>query len=120
MAQKVLTWSNSQSIQFSRTMFTFLGLRSMFFFVLYMYSVKVHFRCGRCGVCVDLYMICNYMLRIALGKTHKSILLQEMFFCTFGGGGGGVTQERFSNFSSNQFFQAEKLPEKPCQQGKTL
>ena len=27
-------------------------------------------------------------------------------FCTF----GGVTQERFSNFSSNRFFQAEKLP----------
>ena len=39
-------------------------------------------------------------------------------FCTFGG--GGVTQERFSNFSSNRFFQAEKLPEKPCQQGRIL
>ena len=42
-------------------------------------------------------------------------------FCTFGGGGGGgVTQERFSNFSNNRFFQAEKLPEKPCQQGRIL
>ena len=43
-------------------------------------------------------------------------------FCTFGslGGGGRFTQERFSNFSSNRFFQAEKLLEKPCQQGKIL
>ena len=28
-----------------------------------------------------------------------------------GKGGGGVTQERIPNFSNNQFFQAEKLPE---------
>ena len=42
-------------------------------------------------------------------------------FCTFGGGGGvGVTQERFSNFSNNRSFQAEKLPEKHCQQGRIL
>ena len=37
-------------------------------------------------------------------------------FCTFGGGGGGVggfTQERFSNFSNNRFFQTETT-------GKTL
>ena len=47
-----------------------------------------------------------------LGKTHKSILLRETFFARLGGGGGGeVTQERFSNFSNNRFFQAEKLPE---------
>ena len=32
----------------------------------------------------------------------------------------GFTQERFSNFSNNRFFQAEKLPEKPCQQGRIL
>ena len=61
------------------------------------------------------------MLRIALGKTHKSILLRETFFARLGGGGGGgVTQERFSNLSNNQFFQVEKLPEKPCQQGRIL
>ena len=40
-------------------------------------------------------------------------------FCTFGAG-GGVTQERFSNFSNNRFFQAEKLPEEPCQHGRIL
>ena len=45
------------------------------------------------------------------------------FFARFfflGGGGGGVTQERFSNFSNNRLFQAEKLPEKRCQQGRIL
>ena len=57
------------------------------FFVLYMYSVKIHFRCERCGICVGLCMIYNYMLRIALGKTHKSILLRETFFARLGGGG---------------------------------
>ena len=42
-------------------------------------------------------------------------------FCTFFFfWGGGGTQERFSNFNDNQVFQAEKLPEKPCQQGKIL
>ena len=47
-----------------------------------------------------------------LGKIHRSILLRETFFARLGGGGGGaVTQERFSNFSNNRFFQAEKLPE---------
>ena len=67
-------------------------------------------------------MIYNYVLRIASGKTHKSILLRETFFCTLGGGGGGgVTQERFSNFSNNRFFQAEKfILEKPYQQGRIL
>ena len=39
-------------------------------------------------------------------------------FCTFGG--GGFTQERFSNFSNNRLFQAEKLLEKPCQQRRIL
>ena len=33
------------------------------FFVLYIYSVRIH---ERCGICVDLYMIYNYMLGIAL------------------------------------------------------
>ena len=53
-----------------------------------------------------------------LGKIHRSILLEETFFARLGG--GGVMQERFSNFSNNRFFQAEKLPEKPCQQGRIL
>ena len=40
-----------------------------------------------------------------LGKIHRSILLRETFFARLGGGGGGaVTQERFSNFSTNRFF----------------
>ena len=55
-----------------------------------------------------------------LGKIHRSILLRETFFARLGGG-GGFTQERFSNFSNNRFFQAEKLPEKKtCQQGRIL
>ena len=45
------------------------------------------------------------MLRIVSGKTRKSILLRETFFARLGGG-------------HNPFFQAEKLPEKPCQQGR--
>ena len=54
-----------------------------------------------------------------LGKIHRSILLRETFLHVWGG--GAITQERFSNFSTNRFFfQAEKLPEKPCQQGRTL
>ena len=36
------------------------------FFVLYMYSVRIHFRCEKCDICVDLYMIYNNMLRMAL------------------------------------------------------
>ena len=55
-----------------------------------------------------------------LGKIHRSILLQETFFARLGGGGGGFTQERFSNFSNNRSFEAEKLTEKPCQQGRIL
>ena len=50
------------------------------------------------------------------GKTDKSILLRETFFAHLGEGEGegegGLTQERFSNFSNNRFFQAKKLPEK--------
>ena len=42
----------------------------------------------------------------------------NVFLHVWGGGGVGcVTQERFSNLSNNRFFQAEKLSEKPCQQG---
>ena len=92
MAQKVLTWSNSQ-LNNSLCKFHVPCLRSpdyvpCLLLVLYMYSVKIHFRCERCGICVDLYMIYNYMLRIALWKTHKSILLRETFFARLGGGGG--------------------------------
>ena len=36
----------------------------------------------------------------------------NVFLHVGGGGGRGFTQERFSNFSNNRFFQAEKLPEK--------
>ena len=53
-------------------------------------------------------------LASSYGKAHKSILLRETFFARLGGGGGGdrgFTQERFSNFSNNRFFQAEKLLE---------
>ena len=31
-----------------------------------------------------------------------------------------LTQERFPNVSDNRFFQAEKLPEKRCQQRRIL
>ena len=62
MAQKVLTWSNSQ-LNNSRCNFHVPCL----FFVLYMYSVRIHFGCERCdNTCVGLYMIYNYMLRMAL------------------------------------------------------
>ena len=44
-----------------------------------------------------------------------NIFLHVFFFL-----GGGVTQERFSNVSNNRFFQAEKLPGKPCQQGRII
>ena len=44
----------------------------------------------------------------------------KAFFHVWGGGGGAFTQECFSNFSNSRFFQAEKLPEKPCQQGRIL
>ena len=42
--------------------------------------------------------------------------------CTFGSGEGGLgfTQKRFPNFSNNRSFQAEKLPEKSCKQGRKL
>ena len=47
--------------------------------------------------------IARYELKdtgMPLGKTHKSILLRETFFCTFeggGGGGGGYTRKHFSS-----------------------
>ena len=66
MAQKVLTWSNSQLNNSRCNCFTFHAYVPCLFFVLYMYSVRIHFRCERCGICVDLYMIYNYMLRMAL------------------------------------------------------
>ena len=59
--------------------------------------------------------------RYILGMTHESILLRETFLQVRGGGGGGrVTQKHFSNFRNNRVFQAEKIPEKPCQQGRIL
>ena len=54
-----------------------------------------------------------------LEKSHRSILLREMFFARLGEG-GGFTQERFSNFSNNRFFQAEKLPEKTLSARKNI
>ena len=45
------------------------------------------------------------MLRIALGKTYKSILLRETFFCTFGGeGGGGLHKNVFQILAIINFF----------------
>ena len=56
--------------------------------------------------------------------TNRFCYAKHFFACLGGGGGGGggggFTQERFSNFSNNRFFQAEKLPEKPFQQGRIL
>ena len=46
--------------------FTFHGYVPCLFFVLYMYSGRIHFRCERCDIFVDLYMIYNYVLRMAL------------------------------------------------------
>ena len=52
--------------------------------------------------------------------SHVDFVMGNVFLHVWGGGRGGVTKERFSNFSNNRFFQAEKLPEKPCQQGRIL
>ena len=41
-------------------------------------------------------------------------------FCPFGGGVGVFTQERFSNFSNNRFFQGEKLQEKALSARKNI
>ena len=63
LAEKVLTWSNGQLNNIVDAI-----LRFMFyclFFVLHMYSVRIYFSCERCDICVDLYMIYNYMLRMA-------------------------------------------------------
>ena len=70
MAQKVLTWSNSQ-LNNCRCNFHVPCL----FFVLYMYSVRIHFSCERCDICVDLYMIYNYMLRMALLDRIRRLVL---------------------------------------------
>ena len=59
MAQKVLTWSNSQLT--SRCSFHVPCL----FFVLYMYS-RIRFRYQRCDIYVNLHMIYKYMLRMAV------------------------------------------------------
>ena len=57
---------------------------------------------------------------MSYGKTHKLLETLLLHVWGEGKGGGGVTQERIPNFSNNQFFQAEKLPEKPCQQVRVL
>ena len=91
MAQKVLTWSNSQ-LNNRRYNFHVPCLRSSSyvpcFFVLYMYSVKIHFRCERCGICVDLCMIYNYMLRIARVREGSQIdfATGNVFLHVWGGG----------------------------------
>ena len=54
------------------------------------------------------------------GRLTNRFCYGKRFFARLGEGGGGGTQERFSNFSNNQFFQAKKLPEKPFQQGRIL
>ena len=56
--------------------------------------------------------IARYELKdtgMPLGKTHKSILLRETFLHVRGGGGGYT-----------KTFLKQKLPEKPCQQGRIL
>ena len=59
-------------------------------------------------------------LASSYGKTTNQFCYGKRFFHVWGRGEGGFTQERFSNFSNNRFFQAKKLPEKPCQQGRIL
>ena len=54
-----------------------------------------------------------------LGKIHRSILLRETFLARLGG--GGVLRKNVSQILAIiDFFQAEKLPGKPCQQGRIL
>ena len=57
-----------------------------------------------------------------LGKIHRSILLRETFFARLGRGvggwGGGLRKNASQILAIIDFFQAEKLPEKPCQQGR--
>ena len=47
-----------------------------------------------------------WFTKFTKGKTHKSILLQEMFSLT-----EGFIRERFSHFSNNRFFKQTKWPE---------
>ena len=54
-----------------------------------------------------------------LGKIHRSVLLQETFFARWGGG-GGLRKNVSQILAIIDFFQAEKLPEKSCQQGRIL
>ena len=56
------------------------------------------------------------MLRTALGKTYKSILLRETFFARW----EGVTQERFSNFSNNRFFSRREITRKTLSARKNI
>ena len=45
------------------------------------------------------------------GRLTNRFCYGKRFFARFFFLGWGVTQERFSNFSNNRFFQAEKLPQ---------
>ena len=90
MAQRVLTWSNSQ-LNNSPCNF---HVPCCLFFVLYMYSVRIHFRCERCGICVDLYMIYNYMLRMALLDR-----IRGWFYYVFIGGKGKSSEGDLSRLS---------------------
>ena len=57
-----------------------------------------------------------------LNQSSDKIKTTIKLFCSYGGGGGGegggVTDERFLSVGNNRFFQGEKLPEKPCQEGR--
>ena len=57
MARKVVTWSNSQ-LNNSRCNFHFPCCTRI--------RVRIRFRYQRCDICVDLHMIYNYMLRMAV------------------------------------------------------
>ena len=55
MAQKFLLGLIVNSIIVD-AIFTFCVYVRCLFFVLYMYSVRIHFRCERCDIFVDFYI----------------------------------------------------------------
>ena len=66
MAQKGLTWSNSQ-LNNSRCNFHVPCPEFHVYFSSFTcIRVRIRFRYKRCDICVDLHMIYNYMLRIAV------------------------------------------------------
>ena len=62
MAQKGLTWSNSQ-LNNGRCNF---HVPRLFFSSCTCIRVRIRFRNKRCDICVDLHMSYNYMLRMAV------------------------------------------------------